>query len=100
VEITTISDLLEYLRKHKDLLHERFGVTRMGVFGSFAEGLQSLSSDVDMVVEFESGRKNIHSFLQLKRFLEGELSREVDLGFEHALKARVRESLEGKIIYV
>jgi predicted nucleotidyltransferase len=53
-----------------------------------------------MVVEFEKSRKNIHSFLQLKRFLEKELSRKVDMGFEHSLKPIVRENIKEKIIYV
>lgn len=100
MEISSISELIEYLQKHKDLLHERFGITRMGIFGSFAQESQTISSDIDMVVEFESSRKNIHSFLQLKRFLEKELSRKVDLGFEHSLKAPVRERIKDKIIYV
>ncbi|MFH1627111.1 MAG: nucleotidyltransferase domain-containing protein [Pseudomonadota bacterium] len=72
----------------------------MGIFGSFAKEAQTASSDLDMVVEFEKSRKNIHSFLRLKRFLEKELSRKVDLGFEHSLKPVVRENIKKKIIYV
>jgi predicted nucleotidyltransferase len=72
----------------------------MGIFGSFVQKTQTISSDIDMVVEFESDRKNIHSFLQLKRFLEKELSRKVDIGFEHSLKPTVRESIKDRIIYV
>ena len=68
----------------------------MGVFGSFVQNKQTISSDIDMVVEFEKGRKNIHSFLQLKRFLEKELARKVDLGFENSLKPVVRDKIKGK----
>ena len=100
MEISSRNELIEYLRTHKGLLHERFGVTRMGIFGSFLHETQSISSDIDMVVEFEGSRKNIHSFLQLKRFLEKELSRKVDMGFEHTLKPIVKETIKQKIIYV
>ena len=72
----------------------------MGIFGSFVQGGQTITSDIDMVVEFEKSRKNIHSFLQLKRFLEEELSRNVDMGFEHSLKPIVRENIKEKTIYV
>jgi hypothetical protein len=72
----------------------------MGVFGSFAQGGQTYKSDIDLLVEFEKGEKNIHTFLQLRRLLEKELSRKVDLGFEHSLKPIVRESIKGKIVYV
>ena len=72
----------------------------MGVFGSFAQSGQTIGSDIDLVVEFEKSKKNIHTFLQLRRLLEKELSRKVDLGFEHSLKPLVREGIKGKIIYV
>jgi uncharacterized protein len=99
-EISSVDEIVAYLKTIKDLLHEKFGVTRMGIFGSFVQETQTIASDIDMVVEFERDRKNIHSFLQLKRFLEKELSRKVDLGFEHSLKPIVRESIKDKIIYV
>ena len=100
MEISTIGELVAYLRDKKAFFHERFGVTRMGVFGSFAQSGQTIESDIDLVVEFEKSQKNIHTFLQLKRLLEKELSRKVDLGFEHSLKPIVRENIEGKISYV
>ncbi len=100
MEISTTGELVAYLRDKKALLREKFGVTRMGVFGSFAQGGQNTKSDIDMVVEFEKSRKNIHTFLQLRRLLEKELSRKVDLGFERSLKPMVRERIKGKVIYV
>lgn len=92
--------MIAYLKNNKRLFYDKFGVIRIGIFGSFAQDDQTPSSDVDLVVEIEESRKNIHSFLQLKRFLEKELAREIDLGFEHALKPMVREKIKGKIIYV
>jgi predicted nucleotidyltransferase len=100
MEVSSLEEIVAYLKGKKALLYDRFGVTRMGVFGSFVEDEQTASSDIDMVVEFETGKKNIHSFLQLKRFLEKELSRKVDLGFEHSLKPFVRQSIKERITYV
>ena len=93
-------EIIAYLRTNKKVLRDTFGVTRLGLFGSFVSHSQNISSDIDLVVEFEKGRKNIHAFLQLKRFLEKEFSRKVDLGFEHSLKPIVRENIKGKILYV
>jgi uncharacterized protein len=100
MEIASTGELIAYLKDRKPFLRERFGVTRIGVFGSFARGGQSLESDIDLVVELEKSKKNIHSFFQLRRLLEKELSRKVDLGFEHSLKPIVRENIKGTIIYV
>ena len=98
--ISSIEGIIAYLRNNKNFFYDRFGVIQMGLFGSFVREEQSSSSDIDMIVEMEKGRKNIHSFLQLKRFLEKELSMKGDLGFEHSLKPIVREKMKGQIIYV
>jgi predicted nucleotidyltransferase len=100
MEISSIREIVAYLKNNKRLFYDRFGVTRIGIFGSFVRDGQTPSSDIDMVVEIEKSRKNIHSFLQLKRFLEKELARKIDLGFEHSLKPMVREKIKGQIIYV
>jgi predicted nucleotidyltransferase len=100
MEVSSIEEIVAYLSDKKTFFRERFGVIRIGVFGSFAQSRQTSESDIDLVVEFEKSKKNIHTFLQLRRLLEKELSRRVDLGFEHSLKPIVRESIKGKIIYV
>lgn len=100
MEASNINEIITYLREKKAFLHERFGVTRIGVFGSFVQGGQTRRSDIDLLVEVEKSKKNIHTFLQLRRLLERELSRKVDLGLEHSLKPVVRENIKGKIIYV
>lgn len=100
MKISSADEMLAYLRENKAFFHERFGVTRMGIFGSFAQGGETIGSDIDLLVDFEKSKKNIHTFLQLRRLLEKELSRRVDLGFEHSLKPIVRERIEGKVIYV
>ncbi|MBC8433988.1 MAG: nucleotidyltransferase family protein, partial [Desulfobacterales bacterium] len=93
-------EIVEYLRTNKEVLRDNFGVTRLGIFGSFVRHSQRISSDIDLVVDFEKERKNIHAFLRLKRFLEKELSRNVDMGFEHSLKPVVRENIKESILYV
>jgi hypothetical protein len=98
--VSTMDELIAYLREKKVFFYERFGVTRMGIFGSFTEGGQDGQSDIDLLVELEESKKNIHTFLQLKRLLEKDLARNIDLGFEHSLKPIVRENIKGKIIYV
>jgi hypothetical protein len=98
--VSTMDELIAYLREKKAFFYERFGVTRMGIFGSFTEGGQDGQSDIDLLVELEESKKNIHTFLQLKRLLEKDLARNIDLGFEHSLKPIVRENIKGKIIYV
>ncbi|MBI4690663.1 MAG: nucleotidyltransferase domain-containing protein [Nitrospirae bacterium] len=96
---TSANEILLFLKQNTGLLNRSFGVTRIGIFGSFAKGEQTASSDIDVVVEMEQSRKNIHSFLKLKRFLEKEMKRKIDLGFEHSLKPAIKEKVIKQIIY-
>jgi len=98
--ISSIGEIVAYLKNNKRVFYDKFGVTRIGIFGSFVRDGHTPSSDIDMVVEIEESRKNIHSFLQLKRFLEKEMERRIDLGFQHSLKPTVREKIKEHIIYV
>lgn len=98
--ISSIEEIVAYLKKNKTYLHDRFGIISIGVFGSFVRGEQTPYSDIDMVVEMEKNKKNIHSFLQLKRFIEKEIERRVDIGFEHSLKPAIREKVKEQIVYV
>lgn len=100
MENISLKNVIDHLRKRKQFLYESFGVTRIGIFGSLVKGDFTASSDIDIVVEMEESRKNIHSFLGLKRFLEKETSRRVDLGFENTLKPVITESVRNHIIYV
>jgi len=100
MKVKTLEDIIGPLLKKKQFFYENFGVVRMGVFGSFVQGTQKDTSDIDIVVELEKEKKNLHNFLKLKRLLESEFERSVDLGFEHTLKPVVRAKLKGKITYV
>ena len=100
MEISSANEIIAYLKKNRKFFHEMFGVTRIGIFGSFTREEQTSSSDIDMVIEIEKNRKNIHSFLEVKRFLEKELARKIDMGFEHSLKPVIRDKIKGQIIYV
>ena len=71
-------DLFALLARHQEEL-KQFGVKRWGVFGSFARGQQSNRSDVDILVEFEQGKKSFDNFMQLAFFLEEHLGRRVEL---------------------
>jgi hypothetical protein len=43
-------------------------------------------SDIDIVIDMEKNKKNLHNFLALKRLIETDFDRSVDLGLHHTLK--------------
>ncbi len=100
MKITSTDELISYLKKNKDLFKEVYGVNKMGVFGSFARGESGVSSDIDILIDMDKKMKNLHNFMELKRRLERETSRKIDLGFEKSLKPFVRRRIKDRIIYV
>ena len=65
-----------------------FGVGQISVFGSFARGEQNDESDVDILVEFEPGRKTFDNFMGLADYLEELFGRKVDLLTPESLSPR------------
>lgn len=76
--IRSKSELFNALNAHQERLRA-YGVKRCGVFGSFARGKQTELSDVDLLVEFEHGKKSFDNFIHLALFLEEMLGRKVEL---------------------
>jgi hypothetical protein len=91
--------ILHFLKTHKQELQLRFGVSKIGLFGSYVRQENNESSDIDIAVEFESDNR-FRTFFMLKYYLEENLKAEVDLGVEHTLKSIIRESIQKEIIYV
>jgi predicted nucleotidyltransferase len=90
--------ILDFLRSHKDEMHEKFGLIKIGLFGSYVRGEQRENSDIDLVVEIESSNK-FRSFFGLKAYLENGLQKRIDLGIESSLKPVVHEYVEKEIVY-
>ena len=65
------------------------GVRRLGLFGSFVRYEQGPESDVDLLLEFEPGRKSFDSFLAIGWLLEDLLQRRVDLLTPESLSPRL-----------
>ena len=76
---------------------QKYGVQRLGVFGSFARNDAGPASDVDILVELEN--KTFRSYMGLKFFLEELLGRKVDLVLKESIKPRLREAILGETVY-
>jgi hypothetical protein len=92
------SDIETKLRDMKPELTEKFHVSRIGYFGSYATNLQTETSDLDILVEFS---KPIGwGFFTLERFLEQSFGIPIDLVTENALKVRTKEPILNQVQYV
>jgi hypothetical protein len=71
-------EILNKLHENRGKL-QTLGVRRLGLFGSFVRGEQKSGSDIDLIVEFESGKKTFDNFMNLSFFLESLFQRRVEL---------------------
>lgn len=88
--------VLQLITQNKDALR-RFGVRRIGLFGSFARNQSTPASDIDFLVELE--KKTFDAYMGLKSFLEGLFHRHVDLVLSDSLKPRLRQQVTQEVIY-
>ena len=93
-------EITEFLAAHKDEMAERFGVIKIGLFGSYARGDAQEDSDIDIAIEMATDQKNLHNFLAFKRHLEETFRKNVDIGIESSLKREACKIIEKEIIYV
>jgi uncharacterized protein len=92
------ADLFAALAKQETELR-RLGVRRWGVFGSFASGAQDQASDVDILVEFEEGKKSFDNFMKLAAFLEQQLGRRVELVTPESLSPHIGPHILREVEY-
>lgn len=81
----TKEEIKNRLREELPYLRDRYAVDRLGICGSFVRGEHTAESDVDLLVTF-SETPGLLEFVNLKRYLEEVLGRDVDLGMPTALK--------------
>ena len=73
----TKEKILQTLRNELPYLQEKYGVERMAIYGSFAKGVQTRKSDIDILVQLVKPLGL--EFVALAYYLEEILGRKVDL---------------------
>jgi len=95
-------EIFGVLRRQRPYLRKKYGVKRMGLFGSFSKGQQHKESDVDLLIEFEKPLGL--EFMDLAEHIESLLKRKVDLltpeGMNHIRLKKIKDNIEKGIVYV
>jgi predicted nucleotidyltransferase len=91
-EMRTLHEVIGQLQRMQPDLYRRYPIRQMGVFGSYARGEQTESSDVDIVVDVGDGIGLIE-LAGLQQDLSDALGAKVDLVVKDALKRRVGQRI-------
>ena len=94
----TKNEILQTLSEHKETLQKEYEVDKIGLFGSYAKGLQTEQSDIDIYVEFKN--KTFRNITGLWVYLEEIYHKKVDLLHKHKnAKGAIFEAIQKEVIY-
>ncbi len=95
----TVQDIKRILKSHKEELESRYGVSEIGIFGSYVKEEQKETSDVDILVEFKKPI-GLLEFVGLKNHLSDLLGVNVDLVMRKALRPSIGKRVLDEVVYV
>ena len=90
--------ILTFLQENKMLLEEKFGVEKIGLFGSYAKDVATQESDIDFYVVLK--KKTLDNMTGLWNYLEENFGKKVDMIFYHPrLRKGLKMQVESEAIY-
>ncbi|MBC7776859.1 MAG: nucleotidyltransferase family protein [Phycisphaerae bacterium] len=95
----TLTDIKNKLTALKPELHERFGVSEIGVFGSWVRGEEKKTSDIDMLVSFDR-RVDLFDLMELEEFLQEIFQCKIDLALKRSLKPLIGKHILAEVEYL
>ena len=92
-----VDHVIRLLRTAVPEIEKKFGVRKIGIFGSAARSEAGPDSDIDVLVELED--PTFDRYMDLKFFLEDLFGRPCDLVLEDSLKEGVRSQALREVLY-
>lgn len=94
----TKEEVIDALRALKPLIMDSFKVRSIALFGSYARGEQTESSDVDVIVDVDSSIGL--NFIDLADLIENRLGMAADVIPADGIKPRYQEYIAKDLLYV
>ncbi len=85
-------DISPYTKKRIISLLRKHDVIRAGIFGSYARGEATKSSDIDILVKYKK-RKSLFDLVRLERELAASLGTKIDLLTYKSINPLLRERI-------
>jgi len=77
----------------------KYGVNKIGFFGSFVRGQQRKDSDIDLLVFFDEGQLSFDNYMDLNFYLEDLLHTRVDLLTPEQISPHIMPYIQKEIRY-
>ncbi len=97
----TLAEVKQILHDQKPYLDERYGVTEIGIFGSYVREEQRPDSDLDILIELEDPpRISLLDLVNLQNYLSDLLGVKVEVAIKKNLKPRLSPYILQEVVMV
>jgi predicted nucleotidyltransferase len=97
----TLTEIKQILQAQKPYLAEKYGVTEIGVFGSYVRDEQRPDSDIDILIELERpSRISLIGLVELEHYLSDVLEAKVDIALKKNLRKRIGQRILDEVVHV
>jgi predicted nucleotidyltransferase len=98
--MTTRENILTILRNHKPQF-SKFGVSSIGLFGSYLRNEQSSKSDIDFLVDFEPDQENFDNYMAVYDIFENLFKNEkIEIVTKNGLSKYIGPKILNEVMYV
>jgi hypothetical protein len=94
----TLSEIKARLQDKKPYLYEKYGVTEIGVFGSYVRDEQKPDSDIDILITLSEPPKiSLLGLVDLQYYLSDLLGLEADVALKSNLRKRIGQRILNEV---
>jgi len=92
-------DIIQILRRFRDLKRKEYDILQIGLFGSVARGMENEARDIDVVVVL--GKPDMFNLVGIKQDLEEEFQCGVDIvRYREKMNPFLKRRIEKEAVYV
>jgi uncharacterized protein len=100
LQMTTKENILAILKKHKPEL-SKYGVSNIGLFGSYLRNEQSAKSDIDLLIDFEPEKENFDNYMAVYDIFESLFKNEkIEIVTKNGLSKYIGPGILNNVMYV
>ncbi len=98
--MTTKEYILNTIRSKKKEIN-KFGIKKIGLFGSYARDEQVENSDIDILIDFEADKENFDNYMAAYDYIESLFSdQHVDIVTKNGLSPYIGPKILNEVKYV
>ena len=98
--MTTKENIISVLKTHKSEL-SRYGVSNIGLFGSYLRNEQSMRSDIDLLIDFEPDKESFDNYMAVYDIFENLFKEEkVEIVTKNGLSKHIGPKILNEVLYV